>query len=155
MPKKKQTPTKASEVQEVPTVNEDSSNFGNIQINLGVVETLVRLAAKEVEGVHSVVRSGLVDDVSSFITKKEPVRPIQVEEENNCYIITVRLNMLIGYELAKTAYEVQQVVCDSVYKMTNQRVAKIDVKIEDVKNKDESKHEISEEDVDLPTHNTD
>ena len=41
-----------------------------------------------------------------------------------------------GYELAKTAHEIQKAVADQVSKMTNKRVAKVDVIIEAVRNQE-------------------
>ncbi len=154
MPRKKAESPEQSEMQEIPTISEESSSLGSIQINLAVIKSIVRMAAKEIDGVIAVGRGGIVDDVSSFI-KKDSGAGIHVEEENDSYFITVRLILAFGYELAKTAYEVQQAVRDQVSKMTNKQVAKVDIMIEAVRTPDNSKEELSEEDIDLTSHNTD
>ena len=155
MPRKKVNPTETSDAQEIPTISEDSSSLGSIQINLAVIKSIVRRAAKEVEGVIAVGKGGIVDDVSSFITKKDSGSGIHVEEENDCYFITVRLILAFGYELAKTADAVQRAVREQVTKMTNKQVAKVDIMIEGVKTPDVSKAELSDDDIDLSAHNTD
>ncbi len=154
MPRKKAETTETSEVQEIPTISEEPSGLGSIQINLSVIKSIVRMAAKEVEGVIAVGRGGIVDDVSSFI-KKESGSGIHVEEENESYFITVRLILAFGYELAKTADEVQRAVRDQVSRMTNKHVAKVDIMIEGVKTPDNSKLDVQDEDIDMAAHNTD
>ena len=154
MPRKKAETTETSEVQEIPTISEEPSGLGSIQINLAVIKSIVRMAAKEVEGVIAVGKGGIVDDVSSFI-KKESGSGIHVEEENNTYFITVRLILAFGYELAKTADEVQRAVRDQVSRMTNKHVAKVDIMIEGVKTPDNTKLNVQDEDIDMAAHNTD
>jgi len=154
MPRKKAETTETSEVQEIPTISEEPSGLGSIQINLSVIKSIVRMAAKEVEGVIAVGKGGIVDDVSSFI-KKESGSGIHVEEENDSYFITVRLILAFGYELAKTADEVQRAVRDQVSRMTNKHVAKVDIMIEGVKTPDNSKLNVQDEDIDMAAHNTD
>jgi len=154
MPRKKAETTETSEVQEIPTISEEPSGLGSIQINLSVIKSIVRMAAKEVEGVIAVGKGGIVDDVSSFI-KKESGSGIHVEEENDSYFITVRLILAFGYELAKTADEVQRAVRDQVSRMTNKHVAKVDIMIEGVKTPDNTKLNVQDEDIDMAAHNTD
>ena len=154
MPRKKAETTETSEVQEIPTISEEPSGLGSIQINLAVIKSIVRMAAKEVEGVIAVGKGGIVDDVSSFI-KKESGSGIHVEEENDSYFITVRLILAFGYELAKTADEVQRAVRDQVSRMTNKHVAKVDIMIEGVKTQDNTKLDVQDEDIDIAAHNTD
>ena len=154
MPRKKAESTEPSEMQEIPTIGEETGTLGSIQINLAVIKSIVRMAAKEVDGVLAVGRGGIVDDVSSFI-KKDSGAGIHVEEENDSYFITVRLILAFGYQLAKTADEVQRVVRDQVTKMTNKQVARVDIMIEGVRTPDNTKEELLEEDIDLEAHNTD
>ena len=137
MADKKKEITENSDIQVIPTINEDASSLGDIKINLAVIQTIVRLAAREVNGVLAVGKGGFVDEVSSIFTKKDSSGSgIHVEEENDSYFITIRVVLAFGYELAKTAHEIQTAVCDQVSKMTNKRVAKVDVIIEAVRNQD-------------------
>ena len=154
MPRKKAETTEASEVREIPTISEEPSGLGSIQINLAVIKSIVHMAAKEVEGVITVGKGGIVDDVSSFI-KKDSGSGIHVEEENDSYFITVRLILAFGYELAKTADEVQRAVRDQVSRMTNKNVAKVDIMIEAVRTPDNTKLDVQDDDIDMATHNTD
>ena len=152
---RKQTDTKDdSDMKEIPTINEDSSSLGEIKINIAVIQSIVKLAASEVEGVVAVGKGGFVDEVSSFITKKDTGSGIQVEEESGSYHISIRVILSFGYELAKTAYRVQTAVRDQVSKMTNKRVARVDVIIDGVK-PPEAEGSESDDDIGLAPHNTD
>ena len=115
------------------------SELGVIRINNEVIANIVRLAAQDVEGVYAVGGRGLRDEIAGIFTKKEGGAGIQVEEdENGDYRIGVKVILTYGIQLAKCAQDVQAAVRDQVMNMTNKRVSKIDVYIEDVKMPDPS-----------------
>lgn len=155
MPSKKENSGESADEQQIPTVNEDSSSLGEIKINLAVIQSIVKLAAKEVEGVIAVGKTGFVDEVTSFVTKKDSPSGIHVVEENGNYFITVRVVLSFGYELAKTAYNIQTAVRDQVSKMTNKQVAKVDVIIEEVRMEPTNTDEDEEDELGLAHHNAD
>lgn len=130
---KKPAKPDSPEAQYLPTLGEESS-MGDIKINHSVVATIVKLAAKEVTGVVQVGGGGFVDEIAGIFAKKESGTGITVEEdEHGNYLITMRVILSYGVDLARTAYEVQNAVRDQVVKMTSKKVARVDVMIEGVK----------------------
>lgn len=112
---------------------------GDIKINLSVVASIVRLASLSVEGVAGVGGS-FVDGIAEIFSKKESERGVRVSEmESGQYLIEVRVVLQFGVELAKVAEDVQEAIRTQVLKMTNKPVAKVDVIIDGIKMKAESK----------------
>lgn len=112
---------------------------GDIKINLSVVASIVRLAALRVEGVVGVGGS-FVDGIAEIFSKKESERGVRVSElDSGQYLIEVRVILQFGVELARVAEEVQEAVRNQVLKMTNKHVARVDVVIDGIKVKNESK----------------
>ncbi len=133
----KKEPT--SEVTEIPIINEDGTNLGDIKINHSVIASIVRIATLEVRGVIDIAGGGF--DISEFLSK-ESERGIRVgETEGGGYDVEIRVILSFGVELAKTAFEIQQRVRDQIIKMTNKPAEKIDVIIEHVRNEDDEKSE--------------
>lgn len=133
MNKKKDTPRDLSDIQEIPTVTEDSSALGEIKINHKVVANIVQLAAMDVDGVVAVVGSNIVDRLEGIFSKKEAGSAIHVEEnEMGHYVIVIHTILSFGVELAKTAFKIQTSVRDNVQKMTNKQVEKVNVIIEGI-----------------------
>ncbi len=133
---------------------EDPNNptIGDIKINHSVVATIVRLAALEVEGVHS-VGGGFVDSLAEVFSKKESERGVRVTvDDQGDYIIQVRIIMRYGVELAKVASEVQEKICKQVFQMTSNRVNRVDVIIDGVKFVDPNKAQADEEGFSMHDH---
>lgn len=128
-------PEATEQTTEIPTVTDESS-YGAIRINHSVVASIVRLAALEVEGTHSVGgMGGISEGISDFFKgSKETDKGVKVaEDEANNYIIEIRVILRFGVELAKVALAIQQNVKEQVARMTMNGVAKVDVIIEGVK----------------------
>lgn len=135
-----------SDIQEIPTVTDDSSALGEIKINHKVVANIVQLATMDVAGVVAVVGSNIVDKLEGIFSKKEAGSGIRVEEDEiGHYVIVIHVVLSFGVELAKTAFEIQEAVRDSVRKMTNKQVAKVDVIIEDIKHETATPEKESED----------
>jgi len=120
---------------------DESSSLGEIRINHSVVAGIVRHAAMENPAVYS-VGGGFVD----LLSKKESDRGVRVKEEDNGYIIDIRLVLHYGVELAKTALDVQERVKERIEAMTGKDVRKVDVTIERIEMKDEGDEMESEDD---------
>ncbi len=134
MAKRKTASSEKSEIGQIPTVSEDSSALGEIKINHKVVANIVQLSTLDVEGVVAVAGSNFVDKIEGIFHKKEAGSGIRVElDENDHYHIHIQVILAFGFELAKTAFNIQNTVRDHVKKMTNKQVAKVDVIIEDIK----------------------
>ncbi|HEY9155953.1 MAG TPA: Asp23/Gls24 family envelope stress response protein [Opitutaceae bacterium] len=136
-----------------PTRFDDQPELGEIKINHDVVASIVRLAASQVPGVAG-VGGGLVDGITELFSKKEADRRgVRVtEDQNDNYAIELRLVILYGAEIGKTAYDVQAAVRKQVMAMTGKGISRVDVVVEGVRLPSAAKPE-SEEDLwaDLPS----
>jgi uncharacterized alkaline shock family protein YloU len=136
-----------------PTRFDDQPELGEIKINHDVVASIVRLAASQVAGVAG-VGGGLVDGITELFSKKEADRRgVRVtEDQNDHYAIELRLVILYGAEIGKTAYDVQAAVRKQVMAMTGKGISRVDVVVEGVRLPSAAKPE-SEEDLwaDLPS----
>ena len=136
-----------------PTRFDDQPELGEIKINHDVVASIVRLAASQVAGVAG-VGGGLVDGITELFSKKEADRRgVRVtEDQNDNYAIELRLVILYGAEIGKTAYDVQAAVRKQVMAMTGKGISRVDVVVEGVRLPSATKPE-SEEDLwaDLPS----
>jgi uncharacterized alkaline shock family protein YloU len=117
-----------------PARFDDQPELGDIRINLDVVASIVRLAALQVSGVAG-VGGGFVDGISELISNREAdKRGVKVNEDHNDqYVIELRLVILYGAEIGRTAYEVQAAVRKQVMGMTGKGVARVDVIVEGVR----------------------
>lgn len=117
-----------------PTRVDDQPELGEIKINHAVVASIVRLAALQIKGVAA-VGGGLVDGISELFSKREAdARGVRVSETSDeSYSIELRIAILYGTEIGKTAYDVQLAVRKQVMAMTGKDVAKVDVIIEGVR----------------------
>lgn len=136
-----------------PTRLDDQPELGEIKINHDVVASIVRLAASQVAGVAG-VGGGLVDGITELFSKKEADRRgVRVtEDQNDNYAIELRLVILYGAEIGKTAYDVQAAVRKQVMAMTGKGISRVDVVVEGVRLPSAIKPE-GEEDLwaDLPS----
>ena len=117
-----------------PTRFDDQPELGDIKINHDVIASIVRLAALQVKGVAG-VGGGLVDGISELFAKREAdKRGVKVvEDTSDNYAIELRLVIMYGADIGKTAYEVQVAVRKQVMGMTGKGVSRVDVIVEGVR----------------------
>lgn len=117
-----------------PTRLDDQPELGEIRINHDVVASIVRLAALQVSGVAG-VGGGFADGLSELLSKREAdKRGVRVtEDQHDNYTIEVRLVIVYGSEIGKTAYDVQAAVRKQVIGMTGKGVSRVDVVVEGVR----------------------
>lgn len=117
-----------------PTRLDDQPELGDIKINHDVVASIVRLAAQQVRGVAS-VGGGLMDGLSELLSKREAdKRGVKVSEDvHGSYAVELRIAVVYGFEIGKTAYEVQMAVRKQVIAMTDKSVSRVDVIVEGVR----------------------
>ena len=117
-----------------PTRPDDQPELGDIKINHNVIASIVRLAAMQVKGVAG-VGGGIVDGISELFAKRESDhRGVKViEDQDDNYSIEIRLAVVYGTEIGRTAYDVQFAVRKQVMAMTGKNVSKVDVIIEGVR----------------------
>ena len=130
-----------------PKVQGNEGVMGDIKINHSVVANIVRLAAQNVEGVHS-VGGGFVEGITEIFSKKDSERGVRVSEnEVGEYVIEVKVNLLFGYELAKVGEAIQKSVAQHVQRMTMKQVDRVDVIIDGVRNEPTPQAHKDEEDL--------
>lgn len=113
----------------------ESSDYGTIQINNDVVANIVAMTARDVPGVHSLVGGGFGEDIRGFLGKRKDKVAGSVsitENSDKAYVISLKLVLTFGVELAKVAHQVQVSVKEQVQNMTNKEVAKVNIIVEDV-----------------------
>ena len=113
---------------------DDQPELGDIKINHNVIAGIVRLAALEVKGVAG-VGGGFVDGISELFSKREAdSRGVKiVEGAEGGYSIELRLVVVFGTEIGRTAYDVQFAVRKQVMGMTGKDVTRVDVIVEGVR----------------------
>lgn len=127
---------------------DDQPELGEIKINHAVVASIVRLAALQIKGVAA-VGGGLVDGISELFSKREAdARGVRVSEsDEDSYAIELRIAIIYGSEIGRTAYDVQIAVRKQVMAMTGKNVSKVDVIIEGVRLPAELGHNDRNEDA--------
>lgn len=113
----------------------EESGAGEIRVSHDVVASIVRIAASDVPGVVAVGGSGRFrDEIAGLLNKGGSSSGIHVGvNETGNYEISVKVILRFGVELAKVGEEIQISVREQVAKMTNKKVARIDVFIDGVR----------------------
>ncbi|MDR2674962.1 MAG: Asp23/Gls24 family envelope stress response protein [Opitutaceae bacterium] len=114
--------------------DDEQAGLGDIKINHNVVASIVRIAASQVPGVSG-VGGGFADDLSELFTKRESDhRGVKISEDSaGAYAIEVRIVITYGFEIGKTALDVQLAVHRQVMGMTGKTVSRVDVIVEGVR----------------------
>lgn len=113
----------------------EEAGTGEIKVSHDVVASIVRIAALEVQGViHVGGAGGFREEIVGIFNKREASGGITVTENaRKDYEISVKVILRFGVELAKVGEEIQIAVREQVGKMTNKKVARIDVLIDGVR----------------------
>ena len=94
-----------------------STQKGKITYDAGIVNGIVALAIKEVDGV-------------SLLNTKN--RGVKLEFEKDCIIADISVKVDYGYNVASLDFRIQQSIKHNVESMTKFKVDKINVHIQDV-----------------------
>ena len=107
-------------------------NIEGMSISTGVVETIISIAASEVDGVASVGVSGPSGLLGKF--SKQPASQgieISVNEDNTLHV-AVRVDVRGGYVLPELAASIRQAVADAVSTQAGLTVGDVDVYIDGI-----------------------
>lgn len=108
-------------------------NFDGMTIAPGVVETIISLAARSVDGVVSIgptTTSGLMD----LLGGKPLAQGIEVStDEAEALHVAIRMEVESGHVLPDLAAEVRQAVADAVATQVGIEVADVDIYIDGIK----------------------
>jgi len=99
----------------------------------GVVETIVFIAANEVEGVASVGLTG-ASGLRSRLASKGAAQGIQIEaNDDDTLHISVRVEVLYGYPLPDVAARIRSSVADAVLSQVGIPVSSVDIYIDSIR----------------------
>ena len=107
-------------------------NLDGMALAPGVVETIVSIAANEVEGVAS-VGSAAAGGLRSVFGSKPSTQGIDIavdDEEKLC--VSVRIDVYYGHVLPELAAQVRMAVADAVASQVGIQVASVDVYIDGI-----------------------
>lgn len=108
------------------TKNQET-NTGKITLDRKILVSIINLAAKEINGVHSVTNSS-----RSWVKKVFSRYDDGVEikfEQNGALTIDVYLNIYVGYSVPDVAYRVQENIRNSLATMVALKPLKINIHI--------------------------
>lgn len=108
-------------------------NIKGMEVAPNVVETIISLAANEVEGVAS-VGDPTANGILAFIGGGKPsTQGIEIEEDaNGELVVTLSLHVKSGQVLPDVAANVRQAVADAVTTQVGVKVAAVDVYIDGI-----------------------
>jgi uncharacterized alkaline shock family protein YloU len=95
-----------------------------LDIAPGVVETMVELAAGEVEGVASVVASPL-----GKISKSQKSTEVSIDEDG-CFVVSLHVIAVYGRPLRQLGAAIQDAVSDALASQTGHCASRVDVFID-------------------------
>ena len=108
-------------------------NLDGMALAPGVVETIVSIAANEVEGVASV---GSAAARRPALRVRQPSRPRRASTSpwtrTTSWCISVRVDVYYGYVLPDLAANLRQAVADAVASQVGVQVASVDVYIDGI-----------------------
>lgn len=130
-------------VQEMPASAENRNaaetslmegELGEIKIHENVIANLVAMATRKVPGVSRLAGSTVVDAIASIVgSRRMQARAITVGiAGDNCVVIDLKLNILIGYRLPDVVQQVQRAVIDNIEAVTGMTVTRVNVAVQDI-----------------------
>lgn len=108
-----------------------------LAVNTEVLEKMVELAAKEIDGVAGLVKRSV--DLKSAVKSGNAVKGVKVESINGAVQISVYLCVKPNTKVYEVAEAVQSNVKDKVQTMTGAAVTKVNVIVVDIAPEEETK----------------
>ena len=107
-------------------------SIDGMNIAPGVVETIISLAARDVEGVAG-IGDYATNGILTLIGGKPSTQGIEVEvDENNALHVSVRLHVKSGHVLPDVAAAVRQSIADAVNTQVGAAVGSVDIYIDGI-----------------------
>ncbi|MBQ9043606.1 MAG: Asp23/Gls24 family envelope stress response protein [Eggerthellaceae bacterium] len=107
-------------------------NIDGMAIAPGVVETIISLAARDVDGVES-VGDPTTSGIMSFIGGKPSTQGIEITKgEDDSLYVSARLFVKSGYVLPDVAANVRQAIADAVETQVGAKVSAVDIYIDGI-----------------------
>ncbi len=114
-------------------VAESGGECGLIKIHEGVIATIVRRSACDVEGVVRIAGSALVDNIAEIVgSKKMQDRSITVCMNGRSVAVEVAINVAYGVHLPSVAMNVQSSIAREIQTLTGLTVTKVNVVVREM-----------------------
>ena len=125
---------KQENVSNIPgVVAESGDECGVIKIHEGVISTIVRRSACEVDGVARIAGSTLVDNIAEIVgSKKMQDRSITVCMNGSTVAVEVAINVSYGVHLPTVATNVQSLVAREIHRLTGLTVTRVNVVVREM-----------------------
>jgi len=125
---------KSENVSNLPgAVAESGGECGLIKIHEGVIATIVRRTACEVDGVVRIAGSTLVDNIAEIVgSKKMQDRSITVCMNGSSVAVEVAINVAYGVHLPTVATNVQSSIAKEIQHLTGLGVTKVNVVVREM-----------------------
>lgn len=123
------------------TVKNETFENGQVKISDDVIGIISGIAATEIDGVNS-MHTGFVEGFSNLFNKNNYSKGIKVDINNENVIIDIFINIDYGYKISKVAEEVQKKVKKEVETMTDLKVVKVNVNVQNIITEKEKPEEV-------------
>lgn len=134
MENKDPAPKAQNEQDAIEVALTEETNAGVIKVSHEVVASIVRIAVLGVPGVVSIGSGGFREEFVGLFNKRDATPGINVvEDEAKNYVVSVKVVLRFGVELAKVGEDIQVAVREQVTKMTSKKVARVDVSIDGIR----------------------
>lgn len=100
---------------------------GNLKISRGVIATIARYAALEIEGVDSL--ASFATNLKGWLLKKQSAKPIGIDLSDDVAVIELHVNIKAGVNIPETAEKIQSAVKEAVQNMTGIAVSRVNINI--------------------------
>ena len=104
------------------------SSIGEVQIASEVITAIAGISASEVEGIESMVGSG-VGDIVGKLGGKSNSKGVKVNITDDKAELDFAVNVRFGYSIPKVSAKVQEKVSQAVSSMTGLEVTRVNVRV--------------------------
>ncbi|MBQ7725792.1 MAG: Asp23/Gls24 family envelope stress response protein [Clostridia bacterium] len=101
-----------------------------LTVSTNVLEKMVEIAAKEVEGVENLSKKAI--DLKGVMKSKSALKGVKIENINGAMEINVYLCVKENAKVKEVAEKVQQNVKDKIQTMTGNAITQVNVNIADI-----------------------
>ncbi len=112
---------------------ENELNIEGLGIAQAVIETIVSLAAAEVEGVAGIGTTNTITGLKVLLAGSKPSSSgVAVAMDDGAMTITVRMQVFYGFRLPEVAAAVRSAVSDAIEGQTGIKVSSVDIFVDGI-----------------------
>lgn len=110
----------------------DALDTSGMKLAPEVVDTIISITAKEVEGVAAVGTNAVGTGIMSMFQSKPSLSGIETELENGKLAVTLHIDVYYGYVLPELADKVRQAISDALLVQVGIDVSRIDIFVDGI-----------------------